>query len=158
MKPCLGGGGGRGDGDPPVSSPWTWWTPFESSSLCRGPRRGCPSRSTNSPDPGLGWESKTRSMRSDTGEAPLCVAQYVVSVGFVCAAALQGGLPSPTADCPANLAGPWGWWVQAGFVFSHSAPERGPLSPSADCSPDLPPNPGLAPLFPRCTNRDPAAV
>ena len=30
---------------------------------------------------------------------------------------------------------------------------RGPLSPTVDSAPDLPPNPGVAPLLPRCTNR-----
>ena len=44
-------------------------------------------------------------MGSGAGEAPLCVAGYVVLAGFACAVALQGGLPFPAGDFTADLTG-----------------------------------------------------
>ena len=83
------------------------------------------------PCPALSWDLNSGSAPPTptpppgTGEAPVHVARYVVLSRR----------------------------VQAGFALSHSTPGRGPLSPTADGTPDLATEPGLAPLLPLWENR-----
>ena len=80
-------------------------------------------------------------MHSDTEEAPLNMTQYVVLAGFVSAVALQGGQPSPPADCATTLASePRGWQTQADtgrfYIFPQYSREE-LFPPTVGCAAEL---------------------
>ena len=138
---CVWGGCG-GDGDPPVSSPQTRWTLFKSSSLCRGHRQGSPFCSTDYLTPCL---SRIQSPASCT----LALGKHLSVQPNMWSQLALAVLQHFKEDChfllwtaPLTLLPSRRWWMQAGFVLSHSTPGRGLLSPTVDCALNVAIEPG----------------
>ena len=105
----LVGCGGRGVGDPPVSSPRPAGLLSSRPHCAAGADRGV----LLAPPTFLAWRLariQSPALCALALGKHLSVAQFVVLAGFLSAATFQGGPPLPDADCATDLAAePLGW-------------------------------------------------